>query len=129
MMLAAKCYFQLFCGRGFSTCLYWFHRRWNDQKQDVINSCRPKSRNQNLHSATCFAFRVTMDRSTTVLLRDLEDDHKLREIQELPLSVFRQFSSKSNGNRARSSTSILRRSISDSVERNLCHRVGLHQVL
>lgn len=70
-----------------------------------------------------------MDRSTTVLLRDLADDHKLREIQELPLSVFRQFSSKSNGNRARSSTSILRRSISDSVERNLCHRVGLHQVL
>lgn len=70
-----------------------------------------------------------MDRSTTVLLRDLEDDHKLREIQELPLSIFRQFSSKSNGNRARSSTSILRRSISDSVERNLCHRVGLHQVL
>ena len=69
-----------------------------------------------------------MDRSTTVLLRDLEDDQKSRAIQELPLSIFRQFSSKRNGPRARSLTSILRRSISDSVERNLCHRVGLHQV-
>ncbi|KAL9957506.1 hypothetical protein ACROYT_G039145 [Oculina patagonica] len=69
-----------------------------------------------------------MDRSTTVLLRDLEGDQKPRvAIQELPLSIFRQFSSKRNGNRPRSSTSILRRSISDSVERNLCHRVGLHQ--
>jgi len=68
-----------------------------------------------------------MNRSTTVLLRDLEDDQKSREIHELPLSIFRQFSSKNNANRPRSSTSILRRSISDSVERNLCHRVGLHQ--
>lgn len=68
-----------------------------------------------------------MNRSTTVLLRDLDDEQKSREIQELPLSIFRQFSRKNNANRPRSSTSILRRSISDSVERNLCHRVGLHQ--
>lgn len=69
-----------------------------------------------------------MDRSTTVLFRDLEEDQKSRTMQDFPLLIFRQFSTKENGKRPRSLTSILRRSISDSVERNLCHRVGLHQV-
>lgn len=67
-----------------------------------------------------------MDRSTLVILRDLEEEECSSEPQEVPLSIFRQLSTK--GKRARSSTSILRRSISDSVERNLCHRVGLHEV-
>ncbi|KAJ7386254.1 hypothetical protein OS493_010658 [Desmophyllum pertusum] len=70
---------------------------------------------------------VKMDRSTTVLFRDLEEDQKSRTMQDFPLLIFRQFSTKENGKRPRSLTSILRRSISDSVERNLCHRVGLHQ--
>ena len=73
-----------------------------------------------------------MDRSTTVLLRDLEEEHKSQENQDFPLSLFRQFSAtreKGISRRPQSMTSILRRSISDSVERNLCHRVGLHQVL
>ena len=67
-----------------------------------------------------------MDRSTTVLLHDLEQELHSSEAQDIPLSIFRQLSKKEK--RARSMTSILRRSISDSVERNLCHRVGLHQV-
>lgn len=67
-----------------------------------------------------------MDRSTLVILRDLEEEECSSEPQEVPLSIFRQLSTK--GKRARSSTSILRRSISDSVERNLCPRVGLHEV-
>ncbi|CAH3163669.1 unnamed protein product [Porites evermanni] len=65
-----------------------------------------------------------MDRSTTVLLQNLEEQHSA-ETQDIPLSTLKQLSKKDK--RAHSSTSILRRSISDSVERNLCHRVGLHQ--
>lgn len=67
-----------------------------------------------------------MDRSTTVLLQNLEKQHS-SETQDIPLSTLKQLYKKDK--RARSSTSILRRSISDSVERNLCHRVGLHQVM
>lgn len=66
-----------------------------------------------------------MDRSTTVLVQNLEEQHSA-ETQDVPLSTLKQLSKKDK--RARSSTSILRRSISDSVERNVCHRVGLHQV-
>lgn len=67
-----------------------------------------------------------MDRSTTVLVQNLEEQHSA-ETQDIPLSTLKQLSKKDK--RARSSTSILRRSISDSVERNVCHRVGLHQVI
>lgn len=67
-----------------------------------------------------------MDRTTTVLLQNLEEQHSA-ETQDIPLSTLKQLSKKDK--RAHSSTSILRRSISDSVERNLCHRVGLHQVI
>lgn len=67
-----------------------------------------------------------MDRSTTVLVQNLEEQHSA-ETQDIPLSTLKQLSTKDK--RARSSTSILRRSISDSVERNVCHRVGLHQVI
>ena len=72
-----------------------------------------------------------MNRSTTVLLRDLNEEDKSQENQGLPLSLLRQFSTKERGvaRRRQTMTSILRRSISDSVERNLCYRVGLHQVL
>ena len=72
-----------------------------------------------------------MNRSTTVLLRDLDEEDKSQENQSLPLSLLRQFSTKERGvaRRRQTMTSILRRSISDSVERNLCYRVGLHQVL
>ena len=72
-----------------------------------------------------------MNRSTTVLLRDLSEEDKSQENQGLPLSLLRQFSTKERGvaRRRQTMTSILRRSISDSVERNLCYRVGLHQVL
>ncbi|XP_027043650.1 ankyrin-3-like [Pocillopora damicornis] len=70
-----------------------------------------------------------MNRSTTVLLRDLNEEDKSQENQGLPLSLLRQFSTKERGvaRRRQTMTSILRRSISDSVERNLCYRVGLHQ--
>lgn len=67
-----------------------------------------------------------MDRSTTVLVQNLEEQHSA-ETQDIPLSTLKQLSKKDK--RARSSTSILRRSISDSVERNVCHRVGLHLVI
>ena len=67
-----------------------------------------------------------MDRSTTVLVQNLEEQHSA-ETRDIPLSTLKQLSKKDK--RARSSTSILRRSISDSVERNVCHRVGLHQVI
>lgn len=67
-----------------------------------------------------------MDRSTTVLVQNLEEQHSA-ETQDIPLSTLKQLSKKDK--RVRSSTSILRRSISDSVERNVCHRVGLHQVI
>lgn len=67
-----------------------------------------------------------MDRSTTVLVQNLEEQHSA-ETQDIPLSTLKQLSKKDK--RTRSSTSILRRSISDSVERNVCHRVGLHQVI
>lgn len=67
-----------------------------------------------------------MDRSTTVLVQNFEEQHSA-ETQDIPLSTLKQLSKKDK--RARSSTSILRRSISDSVERNVCHRVGLHQVI
>lgn len=67
-----------------------------------------------------------MDRSTTVLVQNLEEQHSA-VTQDIPLSTLKQLSKKDK--RARSSTSILRRSISDSVERNVCHRVGLHQVI
>lgn len=67
-----------------------------------------------------------MDRSTTVLVQNLEEQHSA-ETQDIPSSTLKQLSKKDK--RARSSTSILRRSISDSVERNVCHRVGLHQVI
>ena len=67
-----------------------------------------------------------MDRSTTVLVQNLEEQHSA-ETQDIPLSTLKQLSKKDK--RARSSTSILRRSISDSVERNVCHLVGLHQVI
>lgn len=67
-----------------------------------------------------------MDRSTTVLVQNLEEQHSA-ETQDIPLSTLKQLSKKDK--RARSSTSILRRSISDSVERNVCHHVGLHQVI
>lgn len=67
-----------------------------------------------------------MDRSTTVLVQNLEEQHSA-ETQDIPLSTLKQLSTKDK--RARFSTSILRRSISDSVERNVCHRVGLHQVI
>lgn len=67
-----------------------------------------------------------MDRSTTVLVQNLEEQHSA-ETQDIPLSTLKQLSKKDK--RARSTTSILRRSISDSVERNVCHRVGLHQVI
>lgn len=67
-----------------------------------------------------------MDRSTTVLVQNLEEQHSA-ETQDIPLSTLKQLSKKDK--RARSLTSILRRSISDSVERNVCHRVGLHQVI
>ena len=67
-----------------------------------------------------------MDRSTTVLVQNLEEQHSA-ETQDIPLSTLKQLSKKDK--RARSSTSILKRSISDSVERNVCHRVGLHQVI
>lgn len=67
-----------------------------------------------------------MDRSTTVLVQNLEEQHSA-ETQDIPLSTLKQLSKKDK--RARSSTSILRRRISDSVERNVCHRVGLHQVI
>lgn len=67
-----------------------------------------------------------MDRSTTVLVQNLEEQHSA-ETQDIPLSTLKHLSKKDK--RARSSTSILRRSISDSVERNVCHRVGLHQVI
>lgn len=67
-----------------------------------------------------------MDRSTTVLVQNLEEQHSA-VTQDIPLSTLKQLSKKDK--RARSSTSILTRSISDSVERNVCHRVGLHQVI
>ena len=69
-----------------------------------------------------------MDRSTTVLFNELEDDKKPPTQQDFALSMVRHFSRKEKARKLHSSTSILRRSISDSVERNLSCRIGLHQV-
>lgn len=109
------------------------YKYFTDWKRSIgrCNSCKVQSR-KSFHARHWKLFVLqNMNRSTTVLLRDLNEEDKSQENQGLPLSLLRQFSTKERGvaRRRQTMTSILRRSISDSVERNLCYRVGLHQVL
>ena len=98
-----------------------------DRKRDVVKPRRflITFRHAKI-SPSVVHFSFKMNRSTTVLLRDLEEENITSEPQDVPLSIFRRISTKEKC--VRPSTSSLLRSISDSVERNLCHRVGLHQV-
>ena len=98
-----------------------------DRKRDVVKPRRFLSTFRHAKiSPSVVHFRVKMNRSTTVLLCDLEEEKSFSEPQDVPLSIFRRISTTEKC--VRSSSSTLLRSISDSVERNLCHRVGLHQV-